>query len=122
MIKKINLLFVAILFIAQQGMGQEWLVPEDQKALTNPSEYNLSNVKKGKDLYNLNCKSCHGDAGKNNALPLVPVPPDVVIERLPSVSPKQLISVLTAAAINSSGCVTTMLVVCVQLFHIPVFT
>ena len=78
MIKKINLLFVAILFIAQQGMGQEWLVPEDQKALTNPSEYNLSNVKKGKDLYNLNCKSCHGDAGKNNGLPLVPPPPDVI--------------------------------------------
>lgn len=78
MTKKFNLIFVAILFIAQQGMGQEWLVPEDQKTVTNPSEYNLSNVKKGKDIYNLNCKSCHGDAGKNNGLPLVPPPPDVV--------------------------------------------
>ncbi|MCY1720388.1 cytochrome c [Prolixibacteraceae bacterium Z1-6] len=77
MIKKINLIFVAILFIAQQGMGQEWLVPEDQKTLKNPTEYNLSNVKKGKDLYLTNCKSCHGDAGKNNGLPLVPPPPDV---------------------------------------------
>ena len=35
MIKKINLIVVAILFIAQQGMGQEWLVPEDQKAIEN---------------------------------------------------------------------------------------
>jgi len=77
MIKKINLIFVAILFIAQQGMAQEWIVPEDQKALKNPSEYNLANVKKGKELFLTNCKSCHGDAGKNNGLPLVPPPPDV---------------------------------------------
>ena len=74
---KIKLLFVAFVFLAQQGMAQEWLVPEDQKNLENPSEYNLENVKKGKDLYLLNCKSCHGDAGKNNGLPLVPPPPDV---------------------------------------------
>lgn len=77
MIKKINLIFVAILFIAQQGMAQEWIVPEDQKTLKNPSEYNLANVKKGKELFLTNCKSCHGDAGKNNGLPLIPPPPDV---------------------------------------------
>jgi mono/diheme cytochrome c family protein len=82
MIKKINLIFVAILFIAQQGMAQDWLVPEDQKAIQNTSEYNLSNVKKGKEIYNLNCKSCHGDAGKNNGLPLVPPPPDVTSDKM----------------------------------------
>ncbi len=75
--KKINLVFIAILFIVQQGMSQEWLVPEDQKTVKNPSEYNLANVKKGKDLFLTNCKSCHGDAGKNNGLPLIPPPPDV---------------------------------------------
>uniref|UniRef100_UPI003217041F c-type cytochrome n=1 Tax=uncultured Draconibacterium sp. TaxID=1573823 RepID=UPI003217041F len=77
MMKKINLVFIAILFIVQQGMSQEWLVPEDQKTVKNPSEYNLANVKKGKDLFLTNCKSCHGDAGKNNGLPLIPPPPDV---------------------------------------------
>ncbi|WP_346855325.1 cytochrome c [uncultured Draconibacterium sp.] len=82
MIKKINLIVVAILFIAQQGMAQEWIVPEDQKATQNPSEYNLNNVKKGKDLFLLNCKSCHGDAGKNNGLPLVPPPPDVTSDAM----------------------------------------
>jgi mono/diheme cytochrome c family protein len=78
MMKKINLLFIAIVLLSFQGFAQEWLVPEDQKNLSNPSEYNLENVKKGKAIYDLNCKSCHGDAGKYNGLPLVPPPPDVV--------------------------------------------
>ncbi|MDX1284684.1 MAG: cytochrome c [Draconibacterium sp.] len=78
MIKKLNLLFVLVLFLSAQGIGQEWLVPEDKVNIENPSEYNLENVKKGKEIYFQNCKSCHGDAGKNNALPLVPPPPDVV--------------------------------------------
>ncbi|MBT3383047.1 MAG: cytochrome c [Prolixibacteraceae bacterium] len=81
--KKLNILIVAILFLsAQHVFGQEWTVPADKENVTNPSEYNLANVKKGKDIYQLNCKSCHGDAGKNNALPLVPVPPDVVSEKM----------------------------------------
>ena len=80
--KKIQLLFVLVVFLAQQGMAQEWLVPEDQKNIENPSAYNLSNVQKGKDLYIKNCKSCHGDAGKHNGLPLVPPPPDITSEQM----------------------------------------
>lgn len=81
--KKLNLLIVAILFLsAQHVSGQDWIVPADKASLTNPSEYNLVNIKKGKVIYQLNCKSCHGDAGKNNALPLVPVPPDVASEKM----------------------------------------
>ncbi|HPF51184.1 MAG TPA: cytochrome c [Draconibacterium sp.] len=77
MMKKIYLLLVVTLFVAKQGMAQEWIVPDDQKNIKNPSAYNLDNVKKGKDLYMTNCKSCHGDPGKHNGLPLVPPPPDM---------------------------------------------
>ena len=82
MTKKIYLLFVLVLFLAQQGMAQEWIVPEDQKNIENPSAYNLSNVQKGKDLFLKNCKSCHGDPGKHNGLPLIPPPPDVTSEQM----------------------------------------
>ncbi len=83
MIKKLTLLIVVILFLsAQQGISQEWLVPADKQSIENPSDYNLENVKKGKDLYMTNCKSCHGDAGKNNSLALVPLPPDIASETM----------------------------------------
>lgn len=64
--------------------GQEWLVPEDQVVVQNPSEYNLNNVKRGKELFLQHCKSCHGDPGKNNGLPLVPPPPDLTSEKMQS--------------------------------------
>ncbi len=78
MIKKINLLIVVVLFFSvQQGISQEWLVPADKQNVKNPLEYNLENVKKGKEIFMRECKSCHGEPGKNNALALTPAPPDV---------------------------------------------
>jgi mono/diheme cytochrome c family protein len=62
--------------------GQEWLVPEEEAATSNPSEYTLENVKLGKAIYTKNCKSCHGDPGKNNPLALVPSPVDIASEKM----------------------------------------
>lgn len=80
--KKISYLITAMLFLSIQVFAQEWEVPADQKNNINPQEYNLTNVKKGKDLYYQNCKSCHGDPGKNNALPLVPPPIDMTSDKM----------------------------------------
>jgi mono/diheme cytochrome c family protein len=80
--KKISFLTIITLFLSVQVYAQDWLVPADQKNKVNPQEYNLANVNKGKDLYLKNCKSCHGDAGKNNALPLVPPPVDVTSDKM----------------------------------------
>jgi mono/diheme cytochrome c family protein len=80
---KWNILLLAILVLpAQQVLSQDWLVPPDQSAISNPSEYNLENVKKGKEIYTRNCQSCHGDPGKNNPLALVPLPVDIASERM----------------------------------------
>lgn len=85
MVMKIKCHFVllaSLVFSAHPLLSQEWLVPPDQSAASNPSEYNLENVKKGKELYTRNCQSCHGDPGKNNPLALVPVPVDVASEQM----------------------------------------
>lgn len=79
--KKILLGCAVLLFLfSKNGISKEWLVPSEFKNQKNPLEYTLENVKKGKDLFMANCKSCHGEPGKNNALPLVPPPPDVISE------------------------------------------
>ncbi len=80
--RKSYFLTAAILFLSIQLFSQEWSVPADQKDVKSPLEYNLANVQKGKDLYLLNCKSCHGDPGKNNVLPLIPPPPDITSETM----------------------------------------
>lgn len=79
--KKISLI-IPVLFLMVQLSAQDWIVPDDQKAIANPQAYNLENVKKGKELFQKNCKSCHGDPGKNNALPLVPPPVDMASEKM----------------------------------------
>jgi mono/diheme cytochrome c family protein len=79
---KISFLITIILFLSVQLFAEEWVAPADQKDIANPQAYNLANVKKGKDLYTKNCKSCHGDPGKNNVLPLVPPPVDITSERM----------------------------------------
>jgi len=71
-----------LISLAPLVLGQDWIVPEAQLSLENPSAYTLENVKSGKDIYLLNCKSCHGDPGKNNPLALLPQPVDIASDQM----------------------------------------
>lgn len=73
---------VLLIACAQLVQGQDWSVPEADASLANPSAYTLENVKSGKEVYMINCKSCHGDPGKNNPLALQPLPVDIASERM----------------------------------------
>jgi mono/diheme cytochrome c family protein len=74
-LKHILSLLVAMLLIGSVS-AQDWEVPQKKADIKNPVGYDAGVIKKGKQVYDLNCKSCHGDAGKNNGLPLVPKPVD----------------------------------------------
>ncbi len=81
--RKWSFLSAVLLFsCAQLVLGQDWVIPDAESNVSNPSPYILENVETGKDLYTINCKSCHGDPGKNNPLALVPTPVDVASERM----------------------------------------
>jgi len=85
MVRKNIIFILSILVLSGLRLAaQEWTVPADQSALKNPMPYVLENVETGKDLYNINCKSCHGDPGKNNSLQMSPLPPDIASEKMQS--------------------------------------
>ena len=71
-----------LMMLALPVLCQDWIVPDEQAALGNPLDYTLENVKLGKAIYTKNCKSCHGDPGKNNPLALVPMPVDMASEKM----------------------------------------
>ncbi|PKQ65772.1 hypothetical protein BZG02_01830 [Labilibaculum filiforme] len=74
-IKIIASLFLLFVFTASVAKGQDWNVPASAKNKQNPYEASTKNISSGKKIYNINCKSCHGDAGMGNMLPLQPVAP-----------------------------------------------
>jgi len=76
MIKK-YLFLVLIVLITLRLSAQEWVAPVEEAGKLSPFAFNDSTRKVGADLYNTNCKSCHGDPGKNNVINLVPAPPDI---------------------------------------------
>jgi len=96
--KRKNTIILAglLLFLAPQGFGQDWEAPAEAAVLENPMDYTLENVKSGRSLYLLNCKSCHGDPGKNNPLALVPLPVDITSEKMLANSEGELFYKITA--------------------------
>lgn len=77
----INILTLLLLLVPLAMMAQsDWMVSEDKQNDKSPIPFSSESVKAGKVLYNINCKSCHGDPTKDNALPLVPKPTDLGLQ------------------------------------------
>lgn len=68
-------LLIGASLVMAQATGP-WQVPAAKKAVKNPVAVSAAVIEKGKSLYMTHCKSCHGDPGKSNGLPLVPKPTD----------------------------------------------
>jgi mono/diheme cytochrome c family protein len=79
-----KIMFFAILcLLADSSIAQTpWIVPADRNAKLSTTVFTEQNQTSGKDLYQTNCKSCHGDPGKNNVIKLVPPPPDPATTQL----------------------------------------
>jgi mono/diheme cytochrome c family protein len=73
--KRYFILLIIVLF-SMQLSAQEWVVAPAEAALKSPFAFTDSTRKAGEVIYVANCKSCHGDPGKNNVIQLVPIPPD----------------------------------------------
>jgi hypothetical protein len=80
--------FLAILFlqlITLTVIGQEWTVPPDKKGKLSTFKFSEASRKTGEQLYNINCKSCHGTPGMGNfQANLKPPPPDPATEMFQS--------------------------------------
>jgi mono/diheme cytochrome c family protein len=73
MVTKILFAAVLFLFISQisyaqaKPKGQPWSAPASAISMKNPTmKADALSIKDGKELYNKNCKSCHGDLGKGD--------------------------------------------------------
>lgn len=69
-------LVVVCISLCSSLFGQDWSVPQDQKIKTAQFKFTDETIKKGEELFNNNCKSCHGNPGKKNFIPLTPSPGD----------------------------------------------
>ena len=77
-----KILIVGLLFGFTSSLtAQEWTTPADQKDKVCPLPFDTKMQQTGKDIYNKNCKSCHGKSGKNNPVALTPSPGDPASEK-----------------------------------------
>ena len=71
--------FIAVLFFSCVTVlaQSDWKVEDAKAKIKNPVTADVASIKEGQTLFMTNCKTCHGDPGKNNGLPLVPKPRDM---------------------------------------------
>jgi len=69
--KKILLSIIGIVALSTNLLAQTNVVPAEAKEKTAPFVFTPESVKSGDQVYQANCKSCHGDPGKGNYAKLV---------------------------------------------------
>jgi mono/diheme cytochrome c family protein len=74
---KYFLLFL-IAISANKPFAQTATIPAEAKSRTAPFLFTPETIKSGEQIYQINCKSCHGDPGKGNYAKLNPIPKDPV--------------------------------------------
>jgi mono/diheme cytochrome c family protein len=72
------LLVAYIILTGTNSYAQPWTVPDEYQKMAAPFLFDAKTVKAGEVIYMKNCKSCHGDPGKNNVAKITPVPKDPV--------------------------------------------
>jgi len=73
------LIFIFIVIrigINAQTVNPAWVVPDNAKQKVCPFQFTPESIKKGENVFQRNCKSCHGDPGKQNWAKIVPPPGD----------------------------------------------
>ncbi|RXQ96588.1 c-type cytochrome [Ancylomarina salipaludis] len=68
---------ILVLSLSATVCAEGWDVPASVKKKQNPYELTKRNISSGKKIFQTTCKSCHGDPGKGNMLPLQPPPTDL---------------------------------------------
>jgi len=81
MVKKyIGILFFLFIILRisvhAQSAAITWVVPEEAKERLSTFRFTPETIKSGENIFQKNCKSCHGDPGKQNWAKIVPPPGD----------------------------------------------
>lgn len=79
----INKVWLLVVFVAFyfNSIAQDWNVPANESAKVYSKAFTKTTARDGKDLFNANCKSCHGGVGENASLPLNPEPGDPAADK-----------------------------------------
>lgn len=78
---KTLLIITLLLSFGVRMSAQDWIVPDDQKAVVAPFKFTADMQKQGEMIYLKNCQSCHGLMGKDNWAKLTPPPGDLSKEK-----------------------------------------
>jgi len=81
LLHRILIPIIGLFLVNTSMLAQTWQAPADAAAVKNPFEGDKAKVARGQEVFLANCKSCHGDPGAANFLPLNPPPGDFASEK-----------------------------------------